>query len=49
MGKQAAKLAYEQVCMVWVRAVAKMLLRAVARGPGVRDEGGGGAGEGERS
>ncbi len=35
--------------MVCVRAVMKMLLRAVARGPGVRDAGGGGAGEGERS
>ena len=31
------------------RAVLNMLLRAVARGPGVRDAGGGGAGEGERS
>lgn len=31
-----------------VRAAVNMLLRAVARGPGVWVEGGGGAGEGER-
>ena len=48
MGKQAEKLAYEQVWIVWLRAVVKMLLRAVARGPGVRDVGGWGAGEGLR-
>lgn len=31
-----------------VRAAVNMLMRAVARGPGVWMEGGGGAGEGER-
>ena len=31
-----------------VRAAVNMLLRAVARGPGVWADGGGGAGEGER-
>lgn len=35
--------------MVWVRAVVKMLLRALARGPRVSAAGVGGAGEGERS
>ncbi len=34
--------------MVCVRAAVNMLLSAVARGPGVWAEGGGGAGEGER-
>lgn len=36
------------MCTVCVRAVVNILLRAVARGPGVWVEGGGGAGEGER-
>ena len=36
------------MCTVCVSAAVNMLLRAVARGPGVWAEGGGGAGEGER-
>lgn len=32
---------------MWVRAVEKRVVRAVARGPGVRGMGGGGGGEGE--
>ena len=36
------------MCIVCMRAAVNMLLRAVARGPGVWAEGGGGTGEGER-